>query len=166
MISAIRKFQFWIEKQKVAYHKHESFPEHPVAVKAHGEYFSALRTFRYMGGKPKKIINKVQLNDLTLDFLESLIKLPPEKWKGNCYAFARYLSPMLGGKPIMGYWKGPKGKFFQSIDRWGKPNDPIGHGWLELQDGTVVDPVKWVFEDRDPYIFIGKDTNYSKTKKN
>ena len=30
----------WLEKQRRGYHKHDGFPEHPVRVKHHAEYFT------------------------------------------------------------------------------------------------------------------------------
>ena len=39
MVTVLDKFIDFIEKQKVAFHKHEGFPEHPVAVKDHPRYF-------------------------------------------------------------------------------------------------------------------------------
>ena len=29
----------------------------------------------------------------------------------------------------------------------------IRHGWVVCEDGTLVDPTRWVFEDVDPYIY-------------
>lgn len=34
------------------------------------------------------------------------------------------------------------------------------HGWVELPDGRIWDPTRWVFEDVDPYIYIGDSDDY------
>ena len=36
----IEVFNKWIEKQRVAYHKHNGWQNHPVAVKDHQKYFT------------------------------------------------------------------------------------------------------------------------------
>ena len=36
----------------------------------------------------------------------------------------------------------------------------VRHGWVELADGTVCDPTRWVFENAAPYIFFGPADEY------
>lgn len=41
-LNAVLELNNWILKQKVAYHKHDGWREHPVAVKEHNHYFTQL----------------------------------------------------------------------------------------------------------------------------
>ncbi|WP_217648976.1 hypothetical protein, partial [Paracidovorax wautersii] len=32
----------------------------------------------------------------------------------------------------------------------------VRHGWIECDDGSLVDPTRWVFEGAEPYIYFGR----------
>jgi len=32
----------------------------------------------------------------------------------------------------------------------------IAHGWIQLDDGRVLDPTRWVFENVAPYLYVGE----------
>lgn len=34
------------------------------------------------------------------------------------------------------------------------------HGWVELEDGCVLDPTRWVFEHVEPYIYVGDPSDF------
>ena len=91
--------------------------------------------------------------------LAERIKTPVERWPGACYGIAGAAQPFYGGDLHYGHWLGPvsddcpvesfkNGLPFQS------------HGWLELEDGSVVDPTRWVFEGVEPYIYQGENDFY------
>jgi hypothetical protein len=38
------------------------------------------------------------------------------------------------------------------------------HRWLVIADGRIVDPLRWVKEKVDPYVWVGRNTRvYQKT---
>jgi len=78
------------------------------------------------------------------------IKLPLNQWAGKCYAIADAMVA-LGieeGRAVYGHYHGP-------IDPESIFSDRVwsNHGWIVQEDGTVVDPTRWVFENGAPYIF-------------
>ena len=40
-MTSVLELTDWLDKQRRGYHKHDGFPEHPVRVKHHQEYFAA-----------------------------------------------------------------------------------------------------------------------------
>lgn len=89
--------------------------------------------------------------------IEFLINLSVEDWKGNCYAVAQacLTTGVVKGKAEYGIWEGPiaEGSYFE--------NYPIArHGWVRLPDGRIWDPTRWVFENVEPYIYVGPDDYY------
>lgn len=79
---------------------------------------------------------------------------PAAEWPGNCYAV---VSALLnagvmpeGTKLCYGHWLGPvaEGSRFYG-------NALVRHGWLELPDGRIYDPTRYVFENDYPYIYFG-----------
>jgi hypothetical protein len=85
------------------------------------------------------------------------IDFPVKEWPGKCYQVASALveAGVVDGEAVYGHWTGPI-----------NPTSPVfgdradlgftHHGWIVMEDGTVVDPTRWVFENAKPYIFIGK----------
>jgi hypothetical protein len=64
---------------------------------------------------------------------------------------------LIKGVPRYGHWLGPVAsgsQFFSAHVTLGWSN----HGWIELPDKRICDPTRWVFEDTDPYVFLGEDT--------
>ena len=94
----------------------------------------------------------------------SAIALPPiqeianlmnyhlDKWPGNCYAVAMKLvnSEIVVAEPVYGAYYGPIHEDSMFAGRC-----PARHGWAQLEDGTIVDPTRWVFECVEPYIYVG-----------
>jgi hypothetical protein len=92
--------------------------------------------------------------ELTVRECEKAIGEKAEKWKGRCYEIAcaiddAGLTP--GAIPRYGHWHGPVNPdgYFGNYT-----HIPPRHGWLELEDGSVLDPTKWVFLDCKPHIFV------------
>ena len=102
--------------------------------------------------------------------VEKAIQAPVEQWPGNCHVVAvqmvandalTKMGLVLDGKPVTryGHWLGPvaPGNMFS-----GKPVVP--HGWIEVprddSEEWIVDPTRWVFEGKDPYIYYGPNDYY------
>jgi hypothetical protein len=83
------------------------------------------------------------------------IKSVPENWKGNCFAVATLIAEsglIQNATAVYGHWLGKAGSYFSHKGLAGF----IQHGWVLLEDGRILDPTRWVFEDVEPYIFIGR----------
>lgn len=79
-----------------------------------------------------------------------IINWPVDEWPGNCWAVAeaiRLSGLVPGARSQYGIYGGPiaDGSYFdgRAIAR---------HGWLRLDDGTILDPTRWVFEGLAPEI--------------
>jgi hypothetical protein len=83
------------------------------------------------------------------------IGFPLDKWPGNCYgvASACVKKGVVKGKPRYGHFVGvvAKGSMFYSKSHIGFAR----HGWVELPNGQIFDPTRYVFENVEPYIYIG-----------
>jgi len=99
------------------------------------------------------------LKHLDVEVVAKKLAIPTKEWPGNCYAIASAIVKagiVPKGKARYGHWLGPvaDGTMF-----WGNPI--IRHGWAEYTDkdfGTiVVDPTRWVFEGKKPYIYQAPD---------
>lgn len=92
---------------------------------------------------------------LTAQEVAERIGWPLREWPGNCYAVScRMLKKgVLRGRPVYGNYLGP---VEASSMFHGKP--VVRHGWIERDDGMVVDPTRWVFEGVEPYIHVGMPT--------
>jgi len=90
--------------------------------------------------------------------LAALIGLPLADWPGRCHAVAERVlrhAPTEGMRLVRGHfhgWTSPA-----SVYRGG----PQQHSWLRLQDGRVLDPTRWAFDQPDrPYIHVGENDAY------
>jgi len=91
--------------------------------------------------------------------LAERIGIPIEQWPGACYGIAGAVQEVFGGELRYGHWLGPVSdgcpvEGFKS----GAPFQR--HGWLELDDGSIVDPTRWVFEGVEPYVYEGPNDYY------
>lgn len=86
------------------------------------------------------------------------IGLPLTDWPGNCHAVAdRVLRrlPTQGMRLVRGHFHG-----------WTSPASVYGrgpqqHSWLRLQDGRVLDPTRWAFDQPGkPYLYVGENDAY------
>lgn len=72
-----------------------------------------------------------------------------ESWPNNCYAVATALVDLLPltARTAYGFWYGTDVR---------NPGEELSrHGWA-LLNGFVLDPTRWVFEQREPYLFVQK----------
>ena len=88
------------------------------------------------------------------------IGAPPEAWVDACIAVCNEMAlafPELHAQRIAGQWTGPvaAGTHFRWLVDAGLGKNGLAHWWLVLLDGTVLDPTRWVYEGRAPYIYHG-----------
>lgn len=93
---------------------------------------------------------------MTAEEVALAIKVPLDQWPGNCFGIAEAMvkAGLVDGTAVYGHWIGPISprSMFQSRRGLGFCH----HGWVLLKDEkTVVDPTRYVFESRQPYIFQG-----------
>jgi hypothetical protein len=86
----------------------------------------------------------------TLAEVEVAIGWPSSEWAGNCYAVACAVAGQarrVRGRPAYGHYLGevrPGSRFFG--------RQVVHHGWVVLEDGGVLDPTRWEFEQVAPYL--------------
>lgn len=100
---------------------------------------------------------------MTYDINEvaAIIDWPVEDWPGNCYAVACAMlergalkEEHEDAKKRYGHWLGPVDP---KAPKFGDRKTPFQrHGWLEVGT-TIIDPTRWVFENKKPYIYVGKN---------
>ena len=83
-----------------------------------------------------------------------------EDWKGDCYGIASGIvkDEVIDDncRAVYGHYLGPISSKSLFRDRRGMPF--VHHGWIFLSNGNIVDPTRWVFEAKEPYIaLIDKD---------
>src|SRR5215510_2584908 len=87
-------------------------------------------------------------------------------WPGSCHQICVKLlrAELLpdGATLKRGKYTGPLvyGKYRAEIMLWSETIGTRDHSWIELADGTVVDPTRYVFEGVKPYIYVGLGDNY------
>lgn len=89
-----------------------------------------------------------------IDRIAKKIKWPVSDWPKNCYAIsvAIYRAKLVPAASCVRYgiWWGPVAEGSPFADR------PFSHhGWIELPDRRIYDPTRYVFENVEPYIWIG-----------
>jgi hypothetical protein len=86
------------------------------------------------------------------------IDLPLGRWPAQCapIATACLAHGFVRGRYVFGHWVGPiaPGSYFA-----GRPGF-VQHAFVDLGDGTVYDPTRWVFEGRAPYVYVGPNDYY------
>ena len=91
---------------------------------------------------------------LDVAVVEKAIGVPVCRWCGNCYAIAVAVvdTVVTGGDAVYGHYRGP----VAPDGDWGaRCHDPfIQHGWIKMEDGTIVDPTRWCFTNEEPEITI------------
>jgi hypothetical protein len=97
-------------------------------------------------------------------FLESHFDFPAERWVDACYPLAHSIVrelTQLGARVCEGVWTGvvAEGTHFRWLVDQLKVAE-VAHWWLELPDGTVMDPTRWVFEGVEPYVYYGSPDFY------
>jgi len=92
--------------------------------------------------------------ELTIEILEAKVGLPADQWHGKCAQIADHAAELVdGGTNIYGHYLGEK----DPDGYWGKrSNIPFEqHGWVLLDDGRILDPTRFSFENKEPYIYLG-----------
>jgi len=96
---------------------------------------------------------------LTIEQVETAIDIRTGNWRGNCYAIACAIvkAKLVKGRPAYGHYTGPVSKKGYFGNRAGLPFNR--HGWILLDDGRIMDPTRWVFENVKPYLYIVRQDN-------
>lgn len=92
--------------------------------------------------------------ELTIEILEKACGNPVDRWQGNCAYLAHHACNLVGGHEIYGIYNGP----IDPDGYWGDTGavrSMARHGWVLLEDGRILDPTRWSFENAEPYIYIG-----------
>jgi hypothetical protein len=84
---------------------------------------------------------------------------PVESWKGNCYGVADALLNSGLLQPVIdrfGMIQVTYGQYFGVVLKGNQFSDKalIRHGWLELEEGIVIDPTYWVFVNEEPELRV------------
>lgn len=107
--------------------------------------------------------------ETTIPVIEAAIGLPARDWKGQCHKLARLMLEFgfcSEGKLVEECaWTGPVApgsRFaeFKGTYAFGE-HDYMIHTWIALPDGWVCDPTRWVFEDVEPYVYVGPADFYN-----
>lgn len=95
---------------------------------------------------------------LAIEELEEWIGEDAEDWEGRCYEIATMAAELVDGTPVYGHYTG----YVDKDGFWSKSASmPFQrHGWVKLSDGRVLDPTRWSFEGKEPYIYIGSGEDY------
>lgn len=97
-------------------------------------------------------------NPLTIELVEKAIDFPVKHWEGNCYGIACDILRvgLAKGRPVHGHYLGEV-----HPDSLFGGRAVVRHGWIELEDGSILDPTRWVFESVKPYLYYTSDkTDY------
>ena len=89
---------------------------------------------------------------LSIEDIEDLVG-PAETWPGRCHEIALAAASLIdGGEAVYGHYRGPVDPhgYWSGYER--RPF--IQHGWVQLDDGGVLDPTRWSFLDEEPEIAI------------
>lgn len=92
--------------------------------------------------------------DLTIEAVEKAIGIPSGKWHGRCYEVACLVvkAKLVHGTAVYGHYKGPVAK----TGYWASRQDQVfqRHGWIVLDDDRILDPTRWSFENKKPYLYL------------
>jgi hypothetical protein len=94
----------------------------------------------------------------TVKEAELALKIPTIMWKGDCYGIVvDFLKRRLvKGRAAYGHWLGPIST--KSIFSKRRHMPFVRHGWIVTKKGKIIDPTRWVFEAKKPYIFYGDNS--------
>lgn len=98
-----------------------------------------------------------KLAKMTPEQIAERIQLPLEDWTGNCYGVALLMVQAglvpAGSRAVYGHWRGPIAKSSHFAGRRGVGF--TGHGWVLTEEGQIIDPTRFAFEDVAPYVYLG-----------
>lgn len=91
----------------------------------------------------------------TIDECVRALDWPTEQWRGQCYGVALALveAKLIDGRAVYGHYYGPISPTSNPFGARAGTSFPTHHGWIVTPDGQILDPTRWVFEDREPYIY-------------
>lgn len=97
---------------------------------------------------------------ITIKEIERAHGLKAKDWAGKCYEMACRAADLLNAKgveatAVYGHFMGevhPASIFY------GKPL--VQHGWVELEGDLILDPTRWAFEGKKPYLYVGPRDTY------
>ena len=98
--------------------------------------------------------------ELTARSAAQALGIPLEQWRGQCFGIASALveKGLVPGRAVYGHYLGRVSP--QSVPFGSRRQMPFqAHGWVALPDGSILDPTRWVFEAKAPYLFIGPGDN-------
>lgn len=90
--------------------------------------------------------------NLDIEDIEELAG-PADSWPGRCHEVALAAASLIDdGEAVYGHYRGP----VDPHGYWGsRSHHPfVQHGWVQLDDGGVLDPTHWSFLDEEPGIAI------------
>ena len=99
-------------------------------------------------------------DDLTLAHCETALGEKASAWAGRCYeiACAIVVSKLVRGVAVYGHWLGDVDEKSCFLASTACPPF-VQHGWIVLHDDErILDPTRWAFEARKPYLFLGLPT--------
>jgi len=111
-------------------------------------------------GEPCRAVRAVGVTPVPpIAAVVKLIGTPTKDWEGNCFGIASQLAPHVGGVAVYGHYLGPVAKKGYWAEHAGQMFQR--HGWIVVPDGTdnetIIDPTRWSFEAKKPYIWTGKN---------
>jgi hypothetical protein len=84
---------------------------------------------------------------------------PARTWEGRCneLAVVAVREALVDGTVMFGFWTSTVAEGV----RWTKlPSGHALHSWIRRPDGTAVDPTRFVFEGKAPYVYEGPEDFY------
>lgn len=93
-------------------------------------------------------------SELTIADVEKAIGIPAGEWHGRCYEIATAIvkNKLVKGRAVYGHYTGHVAYTGFWKDKRGQPFQR--HGWIVLKDERILDPTRWSFEDKKPYIAL------------
>lgn len=84
---------------------------------------------------------------------------PSEQWKGNCYGVAEAILQSGLLQPVIdrfGLIQVTYGQYFGVVLSGNQFSGKafVRHGWLEIEEGIVIDPTYWVFVNEEPELRV------------
>lgn len=119
------------------------------------DYGKVVRTMRRLIGG---VVRRVE--DLVPDEIGRLIGKDPYLWEGNCFATASQIVEAglveEGDRAVYGCYHGDVAADGYWASRSSEASRAVGlhHGWILTTCGYIIDPTRWSFEGRPPYLAI------------
>lgn len=93
-------------------------------------------------------------SELTIEQVEKAINFEAMGWHGNCFGVATSIvqAGLVEGTAVYGHYLG----YIDPDGYWEKyAGHPfVQHGWVLLDDGRILDPTRWSFENEEPYLAL------------